>query len=292
MDVRKGVKSFDRFRIQYRLYGNKGPVIICVNGAYQTMMVWHSFVKYFLKDYRILIFDYPGQGKSEICSVPFVVTFEEQVRILGEMVEMAENIHDVYLFGLSWGGVVAAAYTAEHKNKIKKLLLASFLVRPNGKLRDIISRGKTMVYNGEHKEISDLMINEFGQGLPDSIKRQTHNQFNRISDVSLRAFDEYASLVDSIGVISDFIDLSQIDAETIIINSEDDPIVDSYDIEEVTDSIETKEIKIIKSAGHFLHLEDKSIFEIYEDFLDSKKNQQFNRYGAAYLKYRDKNNDE
>lgn len=287
MEVKKGISYFDRFSLHYRLYGSSGPVIICVNGAYQTMFIWRSFIKVFSRDHRVLVFDFPGQGKSTIDSVPFVVSFEEQVKILGNMVDFASSMSKVFVFGLSWGGVVAAAYASTHPGKIEKLMLASFIVRANGKLRDIISRGKTMLYRGQHTEISELMIDGFGQGLSDNIKSHTQRQFREISDISLRAFDEYASLLDSIGTISDFIDLSKIDAETVIINSGNDPIVDSYDIEEITDDIPNRQIKIIENVGHFLHLENKNIFSVYRDFLTKRDpKHSLDRYSAAYLRYR------
>lgn len=288
MKVLKGYKTYDRFRVQYRLYGDKGPVIVCVNGAYQTMVVWQSFVKRFVKDYRILLFDYPGQGKSEICSLPFVVTFDEQVKILSQMVKFASEQHDVYLFGLSWGGVVAASYASQYPDTIKKLMLASFLAKPNGNLRNIINRGKSMVCRGKYRDIAGLMIDEFGQGLPEFIKRSTFNQFEGIPDSSLRALDEYTSWVDSVQSISDFIDLSKIKADTVIVNSDKDPIVDFGDVEDIAEKIPQKKVEIVKNAGHFLHLEDKNIFNIYNEFLESSKDESFKRYNTAYLKFRKK----
>ena len=60
--VGKGEVKLGRFLVPYRLYGTGGRFMVCVNAAQQPMAAWRPVVSYFLKDYRLLLFDFPGQG--------------------------------------------------------------------------------------------------------------------------------------------------------------------------------------------------------------------------------------
>lgn len=287
MKVIKRTKSYDRFNLAYRVYGEQGPIIVCVNGAYQTMVVWKKFIKRFGQKFRVLVFDYPGQGRSKIESLPFDVNFDEQIKILAEMVKLAKFYdEDIYLCGFSWGGVVAACYASRYPGEVKKLIIGSFLAKPNEKLRSIIKRGQYMADTGFHRSIPDLMISEFGQGLPDHLKRHTKRQFDEIDDRSLRALHQYSTWIDSVRSVTDFIDLSTISAQTMIVNSKDDPIVDIDDVKIAADSIPKNEVKVVDGVGHFLHLEDNELFDTYNDFFDNTQEKKFKRYCAAYIKHR------
>lgn len=287
MKVIKRSKCIDRFNVAYRVYGEQGPVIVCVNGAYQTMIVWQNFIKNFVGKYRVLVFDYPGQGRSKIESLPFDVCFEEQVNILAKMVEQAKFYdEETYLCGFSWGGVVAASYASQYPDSVQKVILGSFLARPNEKLRSIIKRGQFMADTGFHRSIADLMISEFGQGLPHQLKSYTKRQFDDIGDISLRAFHQYSTWVDSVRTITDFIDLSSIKADTMIVNSKDDPIVDLGDVKAAADIIPKKQVKVVDGVGHFLHLEKTELFDVYKDFFGQTKEKKFKRYCSAYIKHR------
>src|SRR5512137_897488 len=85
----KEVLSVGRFLIPYRIYENKGPQIICVNGVQQSMGMWLTFVARFGRDYNIVLFDFPNQGKGKILSGSTQVSLDEQVKILVAMIDKA-----------------------------------------------------------------------------------------------------------------------------------------------------------------------------------------------------------
>jgi hypothetical protein len=66
MNVKKGVINSDRFLVPYRVYGRGDQFLVCVNAAQQTMAAWRSVVGYFSETYRLLLFDFPGQGRAQI----------------------------------------------------------------------------------------------------------------------------------------------------------------------------------------------------------------------------------
>src|SRR5689334_12144134 len=66
----KGEIQSGRFRVPYRIYGESGVMIFCVNGIQQTMAAWRSVISRFSKDFRVVVFDLPSQGRAEILSGP------------------------------------------------------------------------------------------------------------------------------------------------------------------------------------------------------------------------------
>ena len=72
----------NRFVVPYRVYGNSGPHLVCLNGIQQSMAMWNSFVRRFSSNYRIVLFDFPGQGKGHVLSGSTKTSLEEEVEIL------------------------------------------------------------------------------------------------------------------------------------------------------------------------------------------------------------------
>ena len=52
-----------------------------------------------------------------------------------------------------------------------------------------------------------------------------------------------------------------------MIYGENDTIIDLEDVRFLASQILDCEVKIVKGAGHFLHMERQDVFDIYEDIL-------------------------
>ena len=67
--------------------------------------------------------------------------------------------------------------------------------------------------------------------------------------------------------IGDLIKLSNIREKTFLIYGEKDTIIDLEDVKFLSSQIPNCEVRVIKGAGHFLHMEQIDIFDIYADIL-------------------------
>ena len=129
MCAKKNQIKVDRFIIPFRVYGTSPKHIVCVNGAQQTMAVWRSFITYFSDDFSVVTFDFPGQGRAQIVKGGAGVSFEEQLEILRQVILEASGGTSVYLFGASWGGIIAAGVAAIYPALVKKLVLVLSLAQ-------------------------------------------------------------------------------------------------------------------------------------------------------------------
>ncbi len=261
----KGELTVGRFVIPYRLYGSQGPELVCLNGVQQSMAMWQSFVQRFSSQYRIVLFDFPGQGKASVTSGPIQASLEEQVQILREVIA-GVKVQEPTLCSASWGGVVALSFAARYPRLVKRLVLASLGTRPNKAMVDVISKG-SRIEESKRADMAETLINCFGQYLPAHMKDKIYRQFCSMSREQLQAFCEHGLFVIATGSLGSVIDFRKIQAETILLNGERDAIIDLEDVVSLAAKIPHCSLKIVKGAGHFLHLEDENIFDVYSEVL-------------------------
>ncbi len=263
----KGLIQTERFEIPYRIYDNAGPQVICLNGVQQSMAMWHSFIARFASTYRVVLFDFPGQGKAKFLSGPKFVSLDEQIDILERIVKETKISQHGTIVSASWGGIVAMAFAARHPGAIKKLCLAGLGSKANNRMIETIQKGFKINPNDRQK-MAETLIDSFGQDLPDHVKKKIFDQFRVMTDDNLRSFCEQGEFVMATQKIGTLIDLSKITAKTILIHGEKDKIIDLEDVEHLASQIPRCEIRIIKDAGHFMHLEREDLFDIYHEILE------------------------
>lgn len=262
----KGILKKGRFLIPYRVYENKGPHVVCINGIQQSMGMWLSFVSRFGHRYRITIFDFPNQGKAKIVSGPARLSMDEQVGILKAVMDKTQVRQGAVLCAASWGGVVAVNFAVNYPYSIKALVLASLGTRPNKKMVDTIKQGAALNMNDRDK-MADTLIESFGNNLPLHFKKKITVQFRSMTEENIRTFYEHGLFVISSKKLNDLVDLSKIRAKTVLLIGENDTIIDLEDVKFMSSQIPNCELKVVKGVGHFLHMEREDVLDIYEDIL-------------------------
>jgi 2-succinyl-6-hydroxy-2,4-cyclohexadiene-1-carboxylate synthase len=262
----KGTYETGRFLISYRIYGDKGPQLICINGVQQSMAMWQTFVTRFSRDYTIVLFDFPNQGKAKIVSGPPQVSLDEQVEILSAMMDKMGLSPATTICAASWGGVIAVAFASKYRDRVNRLILASLGTKPNKKMVETIKKGANLDMSDRGK-MAETLIESFGGSLPEQFKQNIIKQFHAMKEESVQAFYEHGLFVISSKRLGDMVDLRAIKAKTILLNGENDTIIDLEDVAFLASQIPDCELKIVKDVGHFLHMEREEVLDIYEDIL-------------------------
>lgn len=265
----KGILPIGRFSIPYRIYESEGPQFIFINGVQQSMAMWQSFVARFSPYYRIILFDFPNQGKARIHSGSSQVSLDEQVEILLSVMNEAGFSEDGTVCAASWGGVIATALAARYPDKVKRMILASLGTKPNQKMIETIRHGASMSMDNR-EQMAKALIKSFGEALPEQMKKGIINQFRIMKKESLQAFYEHGLFVISSDQLSKVVNLRKIKAKTILINGENDTIVDLDDVKFLASQIPDCELRIVKDVGHFLHMERDDVLDAYEDIFYSQ----------------------
>jgi pimeloyl-ACP methyl ester carboxylesterase len=267
MKTIKGELVLCRFLVPYRVYGEAAATIVCISGAKQTMAAWRSFVSHFVSNYSVVVFDLPGQGRAQILSGAPAVSFDEQVEVLEGVVNATNRNGAVHLAAASWGTIISAALAARHPDLVDKMILGSFGAKPSRAVIEVIKVGQRLFDEDKTSEIAPLMIEAFGQYIPEAQKKQMIDQFRHMSREHFLSFYEHCSFIEQASDIAEFVDLASIKASTLIVTGEYDSLLDVTDIEAAALRIPDCEFKLVPGAGHFLHWEKADILHIYSDFL-------------------------
>jgi len=267
VNVTRGEITVGRFLIPYRLFGQGSRILVCVNGAQQTMAAWRPVVTYFSKDYKLLLFDFPGQGRAQIIFGSAVVTLDEQVEVLNRVLSAQNTPDKAIVAGASWGGVVVAAFASRFPHLVDKIILASFGIRVNEKLVQAIREGQQLNGTATGEQVADVIIKYFGQHLNEAFKKRMHDQFKNIKKEHLENFHAHGQVLKTTKHINEVVDLRSIKAQTLIINGEMDTVMDFDDITLAAAQIANCVVKIVPGVGHFLHNESDDVLAIYRDFL-------------------------
>ncbi|MFH1692607.1 MAG: alpha/beta hydrolase [Candidatus Omnitrophota bacterium] len=265
----KDVLAVGRFLIPYRVYENKGPQFIFINGVQQSMAMWHTFVSRFSPDYRIILFDFPNQGKAKILSGPSQVSLDEQVEILLSVMDYSGFSEEGTLCAASWGGVIAAAFAAKYPDKVKRMILASLGTKPNRKMVETIQNAANLSMD-DRDQMAQTLIKSFGEDLPEKMKNGIINQFRVMKKENLQSFYEHGLFVISSDQLGKIVNLRNIKAKTILINGEKDAIIDLDDVKFLASQIPDCELRILKDVGHFLHMERDEVLDVYEEIFCSQ----------------------
>ncbi len=270
MKIFKNKINTGRFIIPYRIYGNKGDVIVCVNGAQQTMASWRSFVSHVTDKFCVVVFDFPGHGRGQIVEGSPDITIQEQLHILNEIIKASTKSRKINLAGASWGSIIAALYSSTYPERVKKVVMAGFGLTVNKKLSEIIKKGKKLADKNKKEELAEYLIEEIGSQLPNSLKSRIVNQFINMKKEHLMSFYSHSDFVNNTERVDRIINLKNIQAETLLLIGQNDTIVEQADVEQAAKMIPNCKFMILKNAGHFLHFENKNILPIYKEFYEKR----------------------
>lgn len=254
-----------RFVIPYRVYGNGGPHLVCLNGVQQSMAMWHSFIRRFASRYRIILFNFPGQGKGRVLYGSTKASLEEELEIMHEVIK-ATDINDITFCTASWGGVVAMIYAERYPHMVKRLILGSLTTKANKHMLKTIQSG-TRIDTNDRGKIAESLINSMGQKLPEVIKRRIIRQFATMSAEQLRAFFEHGLFIIGKKDLKDVVNFNEIQAETILLNGKNDTIIDLDDVKYLASQLPDCRMEIVQDVGHFLHLESDDVLDFYHRIL-------------------------
>ncbi len=137
--------EIDGVQVHYRDEGIGFPIVL-LHGTAASLHTWDAWNQELIKNYRVIRMDLPafgitGPNKNADYSINNYTQFLHQ--FLSKL-----HIEKCYLAGNSLGGNIAWNYTAEHPEKVKKLILIDASGLPTNKEQPMIFKmAKTPILN-------------------------------------------------------------------------------------------------------------------------------------------------
>ena len=137
--------EIDGMQVHYRDEGTGFPIVL-IHGTASSLHTWNEWTEELKKNYRIIRMDLPafgitGPNETGDYSIKSYTNFLD--KFLTKI-----NVEKFYLAGNSLGGNIAWNYTAEHPEKVEKLILVDASGLPTNKEQPAIFKmAKTPVLN-------------------------------------------------------------------------------------------------------------------------------------------------
>jgi len=116
------LRSSDGTELDVQHIGDRGPLIVLVNGLGGSIRAWPSLVKRFAPSHRLVSWDYRGLYRSGRPADPGAVRVEDHCEDLGVVLEQVGGGPAV-LVGWSMGVQVSVQYALEHPDAVAGLVL-------------------------------------------------------------------------------------------------------------------------------------------------------------------------
>lgn len=112
-------------KIHYTVYGKGEPLIIINGGPGYSSEHMIPFANEFSKNYKVILFDTRGTGKSQIKKYDSTtINMDLLVKDIDTLIDVL-GYQSVNIMGHSFGGITAMYFAHKHPERIKKMILSS-----------------------------------------------------------------------------------------------------------------------------------------------------------------------
>lgn len=239
--------EYGSLKINYKDYGNReGKAIVYLHGWGQNIQMMEPIANPFKKNYRLIIIDLPGFGKSN--EPDYAWTLDDYVEMIHSLMEKLK-IDKPSLIGHSFGGKLSILYASKY-DVDKLVLLASpykvKLSKPSLKVR-ILKKAKSIPGLGRFAETMKKHIGS----------TDYKNASPLMRDILVKHVN--TDLVDQV---------KKIKCPTFIIWGDKDgevPVSDAYELEGL---IKNSGLVVYEGCTHYAYLERlKQTIAIIESFM-------------------------
>ncbi len=224
------------------------PSLLCDGG------MWRGQVEPLSALGRVLVFDGPGHGKSEI---PPVFTLEDNADALVDAFDEL-NVDRAVMVGLSWGGMIGMRLALRHAKRVKALALLDTSADAESSLRAI----KYRLMTSYARRLGMPPALAVGQLTPLFFSQRTLAARPELVDRFVRAangFPREGTARASIAVVVRRTDIlgkiSAITAPTLVLCGADDRATEVPHSQRIVERIRGSRLVIIQGAGHLSALE-------------------------------------
>ena len=235
--------------LDHRLHGPEdGQLLVLSNSLGTTQELWDRQLPKLAQRFRVLTYDHPGHGSSELPEQP--CTIEALARALVELLDEL-GLDRVSICGLSIGGMVAMALAVEAPERIERLVLActsAYLGQPE----HWHERARVVRADGL-EAIADAVVRrwftpELAQDEPETAAR-----FRAM--LTATPPEGYARCCEALASWDARAQISAIAAPTLVVAGAEDRATSIEHAELVVSRIEGSRLRVLEGAAHLANVE-------------------------------------
>jgi pimeloyl-ACP methyl ester carboxylesterase len=257
--------SIDGRRVAYRDEGHGSPIVF-LHGLGGNSASWQPQFAAFSNSHRVVAWDMPGFGGSELPVTPAGRT-RDFSNLMRRFIAALGIGHAIGV-GTSFGTVILADLAQSNPGLISAMVFACGVTGmgardPAERARLRAARGAELESLGQRKFAEMRNSTYVAKGMPAALVAQV---------IDLAGSAQTEGYMQAYGALTEsniFDSLAGLDMPALVIAGADDPIARAGDCERVARALSQAEYRCISNSGHYVNLEQAEIFNrLAGDFLD------------------------
>jgi 3-oxoadipate enol-lactonase len=238
--------------LNYEIDGS-GEDLLLIHGLGDNLSVWYHQMPVFSKNFRVIRYDLPGSGESDISAG------ENSIGSLaGDAYRLLENteVRRVNILGHSLGGLVACRLAVDHPEMVKGLILANsipILTVHSPKIRKSSERILELLERSDMKTAAEIMTETaFSPGF----KSSHPEEFRKYLKIKLN--NNPVGLVRLLKCKRGPVDIGRIRCPVLIVLGERDIFIGAEEIRLIQEVLpHVQSISLVCGHGSFLELPEE-----------------------------------
>ena len=257
-----GLARFEGGEMDYIRFGTGSRNAIILPGVGDGLRTVKGLAIPFAILYRKFAKDFTVYAFSRRRDIASGTTAREMADDLAKALDSL-GLDKVDVVGVSQGGMIVQWLAIDHPDKVKKLVLAVTISRPNDTLCDVLNRWIGMAEKEDYKSImKDTAQRAYSEKWLNSGKEHLMlGNFGRP-----KSFDRFITLAASGLTHKSYDELHRISAPTLIIGGRLDKIVTAKASEEMAEQIPDSRLYMYEDLGHGLYEEAPDFLDRVADF--------------------------
>jgi aminoacrylate hydrolase len=226
----------------------EGPPLMLVPGLSGQGSFWISQVPAFSRDFRTVIHDHRGTGRSTHSRIAYSVDqmADDTLRLMDRL-----GIDAAHLVGHSTGGAIGQVIALDHPDRLRSLVLSATWAGPDPFFRRLFeSRRQTLIESGVE---AYLRASVLVQATPWWVSQNDGfiTDLHRVTAAAAAPVEVLVSRIDAILRHDRRQRLLEIRLPTLVIVAQDDMITPRFYSDELAARIPGAKLVVLETGGHF-----------------------------------------
>ncbi len=238
---------------------NNKEWITFVHGAGGSSTIWFKQIKYFSKNYNLLLLDLRGHGKSKVVPLnPFKkkYTFNSITADILEVLDK-ENIIKSHFVGISLGTILIRNFAEKYPKRVRSLIMGGAILKLNLRSKILMFFGNAtksiLPYMWIYKLLAFIVM-------PNKNHKESRVLFiNEAKKLYQKEFKKWFQLTSELVPLLKIFRQAEIKIPTIYIMGDQDYMF-LPSVTKVSSIHKSSKLKVINNCGHVVNVERPDIF--------------------------------
>lgn len=232
--------------------------VVFLHGVGSASASWSAQLDHFGRRYRALAWDAPGYGESDLLSVAAPSAADYGAALCSLLDE--RSVATCHLVGHSLGALIAASFSVNYRNRVRRLVLAS-PTAGYGKADAEIRRSKVDARLADMESFGPEILAQRRAAMLLSLNPRAVDIEKVRAVMSTLRPEGYAQAAHMLGIADIFADVQRVACPALVLCGDQDRVTPSADCRKIADALPGAQFALLHGVGHACYVEDSDQFD-------------------------------